>query len=294
MSIFDFDILKIIKNIFFRPEKSQHPQITIYNNHGSIITNNISKDISRKREDNLNNIISKTTQTDYKRYPGPEWFGPFIEYAKDISEEYLQKMWSDILVGKMNNKDTSIRTMSTLSQINSSEARLFYKLLKYNISGRIYYEEGQMPKDFPSFDEISILFEAGLLKQVNDVAMCIKNQVSTPTTGIIGFYYGYKLSVDFPHQKTEIKIPAIFLSKAGQELSRFVQHSIDEEYLFCLSRFLKTRGNYHLQKINEKDTFQFIPPHDEICRPDRHVKVNSKKEYNELEHISPNVAYYST
>lgn len=67
----------------------------------------------------------KNIQTKKMKCPEPEWIGPFLENCKDVWSKDLQSIWSKILAGKMNNQITSIRTMSVLKNITSSEADSF-------------------------------------------------------------------------------------------------------------------------------------------------------------------------
>ena len=104
-----------------------------------------------------------------------------------------------------------------------------------------------MPKGFPTFDEISLLLEIGLVKQMSNVVMIIRPVMNN--IGILGMYYGYLLYVSFKPGQKEIKIPSVCLSKAGIELSQFVNHERDNRYLSCLSQFLKSK-NLQLKAIS--------------------------------------------
>ena len=254
MGLFDFNILKKLSfGSLFKYEKkslslvknTHQTNLLLINN--SQVAKNIIRSLPQSRQNNLINIISKAEENikckdKSIKSPEPEWLGPFIDYSKDVSDKKLQNIWSEILEGKINNKNTSIRTLSVLRNISSSEAILFNRFLKYKIGKFIYYEENKMPASFPTFDEISLLLEIGLVKQMINVVTIIKPQIPDIRVGILGVYYDYLLFVHFKPKQTEVKIPSVFLSNAGIELSHFVNHQRDSVYLSCLSTFLKSRN----------------------------------------------------
>ena len=271
MGFFDFNFLKEFNiSSFFKFEKKSQTLVKNTNQTNLFLMNDsqVAKDIITNlpqfRQNNVNNIISKAEENIKSKdksikSPEAEWLGPFIDYSKDVSDKKLQNIWSEILEGKVNNKNTSIRTLSVLRKINSSEANLFNRFLNYNIDSFVYYKENKMPKGFPTFSEISLLLEIGLVKQMSNVVRIIKpvmnpvvNIVLNPVMnniGVLGTYYGYLLYVSFKSEQKEIKIPSVFLSKAGIELSQFVNHERDNRYLSCLSQFLKS-NNLQLKAVS--------------------------------------------
>ncbi len=254
MGNFDFNFLKKLRfNSIFKYEKSQ---ITTQNNLFLLNNSNEAKDIIKKlsqaRKNNLINIFSgaeKNIEDEYKskniKPPKSDWLGQFIDHSKDISNNKLQTIWSEILEGQMSNKNTSVRTLSVLRNISSSEANLFNRFLNYKIERFVYYEENKMPSGFLSFDEISLLLEIGLVRQMN-VSRIIRP--SFKNIGVLGIYYDYFLYIPFKSKKTEIRIPCVWLSSAGIELSEFVKPERDHEYLSCLSQCLKA-NNLQLKAI---------------------------------------------
>ena len=219
------------------------------------------KSLSKSRQNNATKIISKAqenieTESNEKiNPPESEWFGPFLDNCKDVCSEDLQNIWSKILQGKINGKNnTSIRTMSILSKMNSSEAHFFKRFLKYMIksydsystlSNFMYYEERKMPGGFPLVGQISSFREIGLItqeinKQIIEPRATFKNLETRAS--ILGSYYDYTLLVHFKPNQTHLVIPALFLSQAGVELSKFVSHKSNKAYLSCLSKYLKTQG----------------------------------------------------
>ena len=244
--------------------------------------NNIANVISLTKENLPNKVSNKPVDHD--------WTSKFFQNIQDVSSQEMQQIWAQILAGEIKFPgQTSIRTMSVLSKLSFSEAKLFQQTLKYNIDGKIFYQEGSMPKKFINFNKISILFESGLIKPINNIAMLIKPNISKGK-GVIGSYYGCDLFVDFPDQKTEIKIPVIMLSKAGIELSQFIKYQPDNEYLHCLSQFLKSRGKFQLKKTKtyKKNIKSISPP---IVSYENTVSL-SQQEFESLEIKAENTYYY--
>ena len=259
---FHFSMKSIFKSLFKYEKHENRSELSTQNiTQNNIIVlqdNQIAKEVinslPKSRQKNVSDIISdaerklpKTDDGQKNEIPEPSWLGNFIDSCKDVYEEDLQSIWSDILSRKVNKRqNTSVRTMSILKNITSSDANLFHRFLKYKINGFVYYQEGKMPQDFPTFDEISLLLEIGLVKQMINVVQIVRfipiHQFGLDKFGYIGEYYGYILFVHFNAKEREIKIPGAFLSTAGVELSHFVNHRRDNNYLSCLSKFLKSRN----------------------------------------------------
>ena len=293
MGFFDFNLIKSftlkLKSIFnFKFErhesKSQIVAKTVNQYNFPIIDSPLARELienlPKSRKDNVAKIISnaqKSTETKTNntiKPPETEWLGPFLDSCKDIHAKDLQDIWSKILEGKINGtQNSSVRTMSVLKNMSSVEANLFKQFLKYKIGDFVYYEEGKMPEEFPIYSKISLLSEIGLI-QIRGVSTIIERsqnvlpkemfnypQLFVPNRGYLGIYCGYLLFFDFPPDKKIVTIPSIVLSKAGIEISQFVKYQINDEYLSCLSRFLKSK-NLQLKKIKvsktPKDIEKFI------------------------------------
>ena len=266
----------IFNNVFdIKFEKSvdkSTSSVTVTGQNNIIFTNiPFAKESIKKQpksiQSNVVNIIKQTQKNieteelDRKiTSPEPEWFGPFLDNCKNVSSKDLQKLWSKILQGKVNGKNnTSIRTMSILSKMNSSEAYLFNRFLKYMIksdnsnltlSNFMYHEERKMPGGFPIISQISAFREIGLITQeVNKHIIEPRAHFKNLKVGILGSYYDYTLLVHFKPNQTYLVIPVLFLSQAGVELSKFVSHKSDKAYLSCLSKYLKTQG-YQLKALS--------------------------------------------
>lgn len=60
------------------------------------------------------------------------WILSFIDYAKNISDEQIQNLWSKILADEINSPGSfSLRTLELLKQISKSEAELFAEFCSY-------------------------------------------------------------------------------------------------------------------------------------------------------------------
>ena len=184
---FNFNLKSIFKSLFKYENRSESSTQNVTQNNIIVlqdlpIAKEVINSLPELRQKNVSDIMSdaqrKLSKADDGRkneIPKSSWLGPFIDSCKDVCEEDLQSIWSDILSGKVNkSQNTSVRTMSILKNINSSEANLFRRFLKYNIDGIVYYQERKMPQGFPTFGEISLLLEIGLVKQVIGVARKIQ------------------------------------------------------------------------------------------------------------------------
>lgn len=287
MVFFDFNLLKkftLKLKSFFKYEKHEKNinqsviNQSIVNQSILISCDSLGRELIERlpesRQANVKKIVSQAEESTQKENvkinpPEPEWFGPFLDSCKDVRSEDIQKLWSKILQGKINGKrNTSIRTMSLLSKMNSSEVHFFNQFLKYMIrdsmghtplNNFIYYEKYKN-EIFFSIDQISLFLEIGLITQT------VNEQIIRPTifinnhetrVGVLGLYYDYILFVYFNPIQTHLLIPAIFLSKTGLELSKFVNYKgVDMEvrskgYLSYFSKFLKTQG-FQLKALSRK------------------------------------------
>jgi hypothetical protein len=61
-----------------------------------------------------------------------DWLTDFFDKARKVSNEDVQKLWSQILAGEVNRPGTfSLRTLDALSKMNKMEAELFKKLCSF-------------------------------------------------------------------------------------------------------------------------------------------------------------------
>ena len=174
-----------------------------------------------------------------------------------MNQEDLKQFWSEILAGKINNtNETCKRTMSTLSNLTSQEANLFKRVSQYNIDGCIFYSDN-MPQDFPSEGKFLKLSDASLINQHNITLS--RNIPYDPKLNIfrVGSYCDYMLYLTSESKKENLTMPCQFLTEAGTELAKFVQHQPNNAYLSCLSKFFKAKGcQLKKSKLDDNRNFE--------------------------------------
>ena len=96
----------------------------------------------RKRQSNLVSIVSQAAEDlgegevpDQK--PDHDWIARYFEYAKDVSDKDVQKLWAKVLAGTIRAPESiSLRALSTLRDMTRREAELFKEAMRYRVVGR--------------------------------------------------------------------------------------------------------------------------------------------------------------
>ena len=102
----------------------------------------------RKRQSNLVSVVSQAAEElgeeevpDQK--PDHDWIARYFEYAKDVSEKDVQKLWAKVLAGNIRTPGSvSLRALSMLRDMSRLEAEAFKEAMRYRIVGRdfIYWK----------------------------------------------------------------------------------------------------------------------------------------------------------
>jgi len=85
-----------------------------------------------------------------------DWLTRFFNIGEDITNEYMQNLWSQILAGEIEKPNSySLRTLETLKNISSKEASLFNKFTKicFSLNGdKLIFKDRDFLKKFEIYD----------------------------------------------------------------------------------------------------------------------------------------------
>ena len=96
----------------------------------------------RKRQSNLVSLVSQAAEDlGHEEVPDQEpdhdWIARYFEYAKDVSDKDVQKLWAKVLSGTIRAPGSiSLRALSMLRNMTRSEAELFKEAMRYRIVDR--------------------------------------------------------------------------------------------------------------------------------------------------------------
>ena len=174
--------------------------------------------------------------------PDPDWTARYIDSVQDVSSEGLRKIWAKILAGEVESPGrTSLRTLETLRNMTKRDAVMFRNICDFVIRNDfVFYHDSMKGIGALNYSNLLHLQDCGL---INVGPNLLKQFAWGPTEEILLTYHNGALMVTKnADSKKELKIPDILLTTAGKELSRFVQSTLDMEYLQAFSRFLKSEN----------------------------------------------------
>lgn len=176
-----------------------------------------------------------------------DWLNRFLDYAEDVSEEEMQKIWARILAGEVKQpKSFSLRTLDVLRNMTKEEAELFVEISKYVYGGQNILNE----KSIIKFESILTLNDIGLV-----LLESINNTVKIPSNGKIYLKLtkNKRLNIDSNESvNKEVNIHIYALSKAGEELYKIVDTNISLDVVQFIANKIKSEGNF-VVKLNVSD-----------------------------------------
>lgn len=187
----------------------------------------------------------------------------FFDGVKNVSSERLRSIWAALLAGEIKAPgQSSLRTLSVLTNLRPAEVETFNRLGRYVILG----EEGHDAFIFDCFlwSLIGELMNARQFRkndisggehlQMMEAGLLMSNWTVMTPKGfpmlLWGDCCGIKFASSFMNEqaaKNPPQIPIIPLTQAGLEIARCGTFSLDEDYLACFAGYLRERG-WRLQR----------------------------------------------
>lgn len=163
-----------------------------------------------------------------------DWITRFFSIVKDISNQEMQYVWGKILAGEISSpKSFSLRTLETLRNISSDEAKLFQKiipLIVYSEQDYFITSEDKILSNYNiPFSEILSLDECGLINSTGNVLLTFS---FTSNNEEFIFSDEFMIVVSICNKNASNISTGIYsLTKAGQELYKILPHDSNKEYM---------------------------------------------------------------
>lgn len=225
---------------------------------GQILSENLDVNVLRriitkenKRQINIEKIIegamlemSKVKETNFEDKPEEDWLTSFFDFAQDISNENMQKIWSKLLANEVDKPGSvSRRTLYTLKLISNKEAILFNLFCSHTIKiveeneyenrGIIVItEEGHFTFNDEDWKIKNV--EIGLLQEIR---LCEYSQLFLEKGEEYVIDIGENRYKVIPDSDTEIQIHG--LTRIGKELFEIAQFELNKDFMKKSEEYLR-------------------------------------------------------
>lgn len=196
-----------------------------------------------RRQLNIDSVISKTanileTKETVSDIPvDRDWLSRYLNYIQDISNEDMQNIWAQILAGEIEQPSSfSLRTLDFIKSINSKEANIIQKVLKYALDdGESAFIYGG--KNFLKCFDIPFL-ESFLLEELNIATDNLAKPIFSNESKVARIAHTNDYLVIKNNSSSVIDIPAMKLTTLGYEILKLTsQHSSKEDLLTLKTLF---------------------------------------------------------
>lgn len=178
-----------------------------------------------RKQQNIETVIAETyeilekEEEVSKESVNQDWLYNFFDYAGDVSDEYMQKIWANILAGEIKCPNTyTFRTLTTLKNITRNEAILFSELMRFLIfyvDEPVIYNSNELLKKYEIYyNKLMNIEDCGLINLNDSVLLNIENGALF-NTNIICMVDG------------KLKVPAYSLTESGKQIANLMRDSID-------------------------------------------------------------------
>ncbi|CEQ05989.1 conserved hypothetical protein [[Clostridium] sordellii] len=211
-----------------------------------LVASSISTMINQqiKKQLNLDNIVriakenleSLNTVSDEKL--DDNWITRFFNISQDISNESMQTLWGKILADEITRPNSySLRTLETLKNMSSNEAKLFAKLSKFAIesdSNFIVPYIGYILEDRGiSFDDMLLLKELNLITDKLDFNLYPNNCAPF-------LYADHTILVHTGNEKASFSVAAF--TSIGRELLTLTPKNFDLDFVKSFANHIKSNN----------------------------------------------------
>ena len=225
----------------------------------------------RKRQANIASVVREAAANLGDREvpphePDPDWTARFFDGVQDVSSQDMQKIWSKILSGEVEQPGrTSLRTLSILRDMSQRDAEAFSALMEYRISDFIFEDWIEAPVTIELNSSFKFLLHAGLVYPIGPRVSSMKNLALGDDGVYAEEYCGHVLRVEGPPSASidPLELSVTTLTPSGEELARVCGIEPNSNYLSRFARFLASRDcKLQLAPIISRDsggTMHFDP-----------------------------------
>ena len=203
-----------------------------------------------KKQENIESITAQAThKLNDDAKPGDiedDWISHFFEKCRNISDQDMQRLWSNLLSGEANKPGSySKRTLELVSTLDKYEAHLFTSLCSFAISEGglvpliLNYEDEIYAKKGINFSSLNHLEAIGLVKFNDVTGFVIKDFAKEDVI----HYHGIPIHFKFKQESgNTLKIGNILLTQAGQQLALVCGAQINREFVNYIIEHYKKKG----------------------------------------------------
>lgn len=213
-----------------------------------------------RKQQNIESVIAETynlldeEENVAKEPVNQDWLYKFFDTAGEISDEFMQKLWSKILAGEIKKPNTyTLRTLETLKNITKEEANLFNNLIKFvffhNNDPIIYNDTKLLAKYGMNFNKLLKIEDCGLIN--------LNGFVNLDFDDVDNYLTNNKIILLI---EGKIQLGIYTLTESGKQIVNLIKDNIefDEKYFIEFCKNIKDKNKnkkfkaYKIEKIEDK------------------------------------------
>lgn len=224
---------------------------------------------NQKNLDSINLIAAQELHTETEvsnEEVDKDWINRFFNYAQEISNEEMQRLWGKVLAGEVKSPGSySMRTLGVLRNLTKREAEIFQKFAQLSIKGHdssfILNPNDYLKDKFGiSIPDKLIMGEVGLMS-TDALYFEIKKADSNEKEV---FIYGKKLILVELEENAELQtLPVRAFTVTGIQLLKLININFDENYARKFAELLKNpkvKVGYAEIKSKENKNYTYSEP----------------------------------
>ena len=224
---------------------------------------------NQKNLDSINLIAEQELHTETEvsnEEVDKDWINRFFNYAQEISNEGMQKLWGKILAGEVKSPGSySMRTLGVLRNLTKREAEIFLKFAQLSIKGQdssfILNPNDYLKDKFGILITDKLIMEEVGLMSTDDIYIKIKKADSNSKEVYI---YGKKLILVEREENAELQtLPIIAFTVTGKQLLKLIKITFNENYVQKFAELLKNpkvKVGYAEIKSKENKGYTYSEP----------------------------------
>ena len=196
-----------------------------------------------RRQQNIESIVAEAycvlegKEKVTKEPVNQDWLFNFFNNAGDITDEKMQKIWGKILAGEVEKPNTyTLRTLNTLKNITSVEAKLFEEVapfICYGNGNNFLPNDSDLLKKYGiSFEKLLKLEDCGLISLNGFVSIVLDGTQAAVHTDNLVFYMKGKGSVG-----------VYIITECGNQILRAIKDRFKNNNDFFFEFFRKAKTN---------------------------------------------------
>ncbi len=194
----------------------------------------------RKRQANISAVVREAARElgdkeVIQHEPDHDWAARFFSSVQDVSSEDMRRIWAQMLAGEVETPGaTSVRTLATLRNLASSEAKAFSQIARYRIGNFVFPDPNTRYDGYT----LPLLVEVGLIRSTHEDADFI--DVSSKPE-VIHREPGYILVVE-AESPSSTHLRGHEVTRPGKEIAQCIEPQPDMRYLGRIAHSLQKSG----------------------------------------------------